>query len=250
MNRIFQRTSLALAMGAAMAVTHAQAQQNDPEERVEPGELNQQLYQQGGIRGENLLGAEVFGETGEEIGNVKNVIVSEQNRIVSVIAEVGGFWDMGDTHISVPWEKVEVTADGVRMPVNEDNAEDYNLFEGESPVSKQVLDQTVELGEEDVTAGQRTWKLTELLNDYANLQGGAGYGYVNDVLFSKQGEVQAVIVNAANGGPNVRGPYAYPFYGYERGWSPGASSYEVPYSLEDVKKVPQFKEEDYSGLWE
>jgi len=38
-------------------------------------------------------------------------------------------WDIGDTHVLVPWNEVEVNEDGVSIPVHEDNAENYGLFD-------------------------------------------------------------------------------------------------------------------------
>ncbi|SHF27653.1 PRC-barrel domain-containing protein [Modicisalibacter ilicicola DSM 19980] len=209
------------------------------------------IYQQGGIRGRDLLGIEVFGVgDGEEIGNVRDALISGENgRIAALIAEVGGLWDLGDTHVAVPWEDVELTPEGVQVPVNEENADAYDLFEGQFPVTGQERDQAEEPGGDTSGKEPRAWKLSALINDYARLQDGSGYGYVKDVLFSESGKIQAVVVSAGGEAP-ARGPFAYPFYGYEQGWSPDASSYEVPHLLEDVKKVPQFKYEDYPGLWD
>src|SRR5699024_8844955 len=64
------------------------------------------IYNAGGIRAEYMVTEEVFGPEGEEIGNVENVIVNAQGQIAAIIAEVGGFWDIADTHIAVPWDEV------------------------------------------------------------------------------------------------------------------------------------------------
>jgi hypothetical protein len=43
-----------------------------------------------GWRGEELIDTAVYGPTGEEIGEVENVIIGPDNKILSIIAEVGG----------------------------------------------------------------------------------------------------------------------------------------------------------------
>ena len=46
---------------------------------------------------------DVIGDNGEEIGDVENIIFSNDGQILGIIAQVGGFWDIGDTHVFVPW---------------------------------------------------------------------------------------------------------------------------------------------------
>ena len=69
------------------------------------------------------------------------------------------------------------------------------------------------------------------------------YGYVRDLLVSKEGQLQAVIVNSDGGYDHGAGGfYAYPFYGYQhghgygqqQGWNPGDPYYNLPYSRVDI----------------
>ena len=46
-----------------------------------------------------------------------------------------------------------------------------------------------------VAIGPREWRATELIGDYVNLKGGTHYGYVRDLIISKDGELKAVIVS-------------------------------------------------------
>lgn len=197
------------------------------------------LYESGGIRSDELMGAEVFGDKGQEIGNVENVVLNGQNEIIGVIAEVGGFVDIGDTHIIVPWEDVNMRDDGVKVPVNQQNLNQFSLFGDDSPLSQQNLEEVARV-KEGVNTGPRNWKLSSLLGDYAALEDEAGYGYVDEVLFSEEGKLQAVIIES--GGY----PYAYPFYGYGYGWDPGLGTYGLPYGAGDVGAMEPF---DY-GLYD
>jgi hypothetical protein len=99
----------------------------------------------------------------------------------------------------------------------------------------------------DKPAEGRNWRLTELIGDYARLDGGegpgrVGYGRVTDAVLSRGGEILAVIVH-----PDIRygadGPYAWPFYGVDYGFDPGAPSYDLPAGMTEVRKLQLF---DYS----
>lgn len=196
------------------------------------------LYETGGIRSDELMGAEVIGANGDEIGNVENVVLNGQNEIIGVIAEVGGFVDIGDTHIIVPWEDVNVTDDGVKVPVSQQNLDQFSLFGEDSPVSQENLEQVARVTE-DVNTGPQNWKLSSLLGDYAAMEDDVGYGYVDEAIFTEDGKLQAVIIESAGS------PYAYPFYGYGYGWEPGLGTYGLPYGADDIGVMEPF---DY-GLY-
>lgn len=166
----------------------------------------------------SLMDIEVFGPDSEEIGSVENILLNEKNEIVAIIAQVGGFWDIGDTHVLVPWEEVEVNEDGVSIPITEDNADNYGLF-NEGYVTKQDLSYATEV-DDDATTGSRLWKLSYLMDDYASVGESDGYGYVDNVLFTKDGEIHAIVIEAdsAYGGET----YAYPFKGFDAGWDPSS----------------------------
>jgi len=71
---------------------------------------------------------EVRGENGDDIGSVENMIFDDEAQVLAIIAQVGGFWDTGDTHVSVPWEQVELANGALTVPVTEDNLDDYSIF--------------------------------------------------------------------------------------------------------------------------
>jgi sporulation protein YlmC with PRC-barrel domain len=234
-------TTLAITATAVAFQAHAQ------EGTVNPlGDWNyDEIYEKGGIKADSLMDADVFGDNEEEIGSVENVLITRDNKIAAIIAQVGGFWDIGDTHVLVPWEEVELHEDGVMIPVTEDNADEYGLFASDEYITKQDLSQTQQV-DDNIEAGAGVWKLTDLLDDYAAVGEGIGYGYIDNILFSREGDVQAVIVesDAAYGAET----YAYPFYGYGYGWSPGNTSYYLQYDEDEVGDMESFDYEKYEGL--
>ncbi|MBS9405537.1 PRC-barrel domain-containing protein [Halomonas sp. TRM85114] len=203
------------------------------------------IYEQGGFRAEKMLEAKVFGTQGAEIGEIGNIILDQKNQVLSVIAEVGGMWDSGDRHVSVPWDEAVVSEDGVKVPVHQDNVEEFNIFRefDEAYVYKQELDRTKAV-EEDVAVGPRTWKITDILHDYVKMKDGTDYGIITDAIFARDGVIQAIIVKPANT-ETVQGPRAYPFYGYPEAWRPGDTHYILPFAKEDIEKLPVFEYEKY-----
>lgn len=180
-----------------------------------------------GMSVERFLDAEVYDQNGEQIGEVEDMIVSPQGKVTDLVIEAGGFLDIGDTHFAYPLKKASIlTTDAVRVQFDEDEIENYSMFRN--------------LDERPVTG--RNWKITELLNDYAYLHDRRAYGWVDDVVIGRGGDVQAVIVSA-DATYGVGGPYAWPYYGYGWGWEPGLGYYEVPYSAEEVAVLDEFDPE-------
>lgn len=208
------------------------------------------IYEKGGFRAEKMLEAKVFGTQGAEIGDIKNILLDQKNQIVGVIAEVGGMWDSGDRHISVPWDEVVFSENGVEIPVQQDNVEEYDIFRefDEAYVSEQELERIKEV-EEDVALGPRTWKITDVLHDYVRMKDGTDYGLITDALFAKDGVMQAIIIKPANT-ETGQGPRAYPFYGYPQGWRPGDRHYVLPFAREDIETLPVFEYEKYKSVWD
>ncbi|GEN26453.1 hypothetical protein HVA01_00990 [Halovibrio variabilis] len=237
-----------LAITATAAAVQIQAQQTPAQENViKPlsGWNYEEIYAKGGIRADSLMDAEVFGENEDEIGSVENVLITQDNNITAIIAQVGGWWGIGDTHVLVPWEEVEIHEDGVMVPVTEDNADDYGLFASNEYITQQDLSQ-IQRVEEGIEAGIGVWKLTDLLDDYATVGEGIGYGYINNILFSREGKIQAVIVETGAGFGS--GTYAYPFYGGGYGWNPGHTAYTLQYDEDEVGDMESFDYNRYNGL--
>lgn len=239
--------AIALGGGAATAQSqNAQSQgQQQQQQQMNKGQQVQvlsawnydELYTQG-LRAEAMLDADVIGSNGEEIGSVENVIVDDSNQIVAIIAQVGGFWDIGDTHVAVPWNEVKLSNEGVMVPLTEDNVDDYGLYGENSVVTKMMMQQTKAV-DDDLETGPQLWKLTNLIDDFATLKGGAGYGYVEDAIFTREGKLQAVVVEPTSG--YGVGPYAYPFHGYGYGWNAGMDTYEMPYGEGEVAEMEPFE---------
>lgn len=181
-----------------------------------------------GLRAEQLLDTDVYGEDGNEIGEVENIIVGPDGKIRSLVVEAGGFWDIGDTHVAVPWNQVKISTDNNRVfvPLKEDNLPNFSLFNND----------------ENVGTGPREWKVTELLDDTVQLRDAPRYGVVDDLIFDRAGQLQAVLVNRDTRYGAPYGPYAYPYYGYGYGrdYDPGNTVYILPYSEKELSNLQRF----------
>jgi sporulation protein YlmC with PRC-barrel domain len=176
-----------------------------------------------GWRASSMTDVAVYGEDGEDIGEVANIIVGPDDQVQSIIVEAGGLFDIGDTHFRVPWDQVDLTpgAEGVQVPVNEDNVDDFDLF-GDEP-----------------GAGPRSWRVSEVMGDYVRLEDGVNYGIVDDLIFDDGGKLKSIVVNPSVG-YGVGGYYAYPWYGYDYGFDPGQDFYDLPYGRDDVAAYEPF----------
>lgn len=218
-------TAIPLGLSASGLGTTAVAQ---GQEKIDLMAWSQERDFENGWTTEQFIDTDVYGQDGEDIGEIENLVVGAEGRIQKIIVEAGGVWGIGTTHFGVPWDQVQIgqNLERVTVPVNEENVEDFSLF-GEG---------------DEVQAGERAWRASELMGDYVSLQDYRGYGVVQDLLFSQDGEVIAVIVYP-DVGYGVGAPYAYPYYGYDYGFDPGSDYYELPYTRDEIAELGPF---DYS----
>jgi hypothetical protein len=137
----------------------------------------------------------------------------------------------------VPWDQIQVSSDlsRVTIPVTEETVEDYSGSYVDGFLQKAETGQR-RIVESDLATGARVWKATELIGDDAFLNDNAGYGNITDLVFTSDGNLHAVVVNAYAGyGGGYR---AFPFYGYRYGWSPGYPNYYLGYDRNDIAVLP------------
>lgn len=189
---------------------------------------------------------EIIGTNGEDIGDVENVIFSNDGEVLGIIAEVGGFWDIGDTHVHVPWDEVNIgeTIQQAQIPVTEENVGNYDVFGdywGGERVNTEADAGPTDVADDDLLAGPGIFKATDLIGSFTYLSDGMRYGYVSDIIV-ENGVISAIVADAATYGRG--GYYAYP-YSY-RGISPmGIPRYNMPYNATEIDTIENF---DYEQL--
>lgn len=180
----------------------------------------------------------VIGAADNEIGDVENLIFSNSGEVLAAITEIGGFLDIGDTHIAVPWDQVELSEDGMQMtvPVTEESVEDFSIFGPDESFYKFDAE-SVAAVDDDLRAGPSVFKATDLVGNYAFLTSDVPYGYVSDLVIDRTDDtVKAVVVESS--GYGMPGYYAYPYRRGDR--RPDQPRYDLPYSDKEIDTIEQF----------
>lgn len=183
----------------------------------------------------------VQGAAGEEIGSIENVIIDDEAQILAIIAQVGGVWDIGDTHVSIPWEQVEIGDEQVIVPLTEETIDDYSIFAEPGFFFDETASEVTAV-DDDLETGMGIFKATDLIGDYAYLTGDQRYGYVYDLVIQDDKLTSVVVSADAYGRP---GYYAYPYSGYGYGLGMNSWRYDLPYSAEDITIIDTF---DYGQM--
>ena len=187
---------------------------------------HEQLYQEG-ISVDELMEATVVDAEGNDIGEVEDMVVGgDDNSIVGMIVETGGFLDIGDSHLLYPFEKASIeSTDKVQTEIRQSTAKELSLFED---IAGEPLE------------GAR-WRASELIGGLAYTNG-EPYGRVDDVIVDKSGNILAVVVQ-----PDVRydnySYYAWPYVGYD----PDEGIYDVPMDQQHAFGMEPLDVERLSG---
>lgn len=205
------------------------------------------LYEAGSWTVEELFDRPVAGTTGDEIGDVEDLVFNLRGEVVALVAEVGGFWDIGDTHVSVPWENVSMPTDGpVEIPVTEDTLDQYSVFDYSGlPGTKMGDDIVSDIANQDLFG---VWRASDLIGDYVRIQDDDrawfNYGYVSDLVVRDAQIISTVVATDQSlGGED----YAYPLFdrptppGTSRGLPWSSQVYDIPVLQGDASALPSFE---------
>jgi len=68
----------------------------------------------------NLIGKNVYGANGNQVGEVNNLLVGADGRVHAAVVEFGGFLGIGEHKVAIPWDQLTVTRDRVTTNMTED----------------------------------------------------------------------------------------------------------------------------------
>ena len=85
--------------------------------QVATGEAIINEQQPGQVRADKVIGAKVTNPNGEKIGDVSDILLDEQGKVVGVILSVGGFLGIGDKHVAVNWSDIKLEDDGEKVVI-------------------------------------------------------------------------------------------------------------------------------------
>jgi sporulation protein YlmC with PRC-barrel domain len=229
-------TLAAAAAGAQTSEPGSRARASDERTEITPMPLDDWSYERvyDGWYADAVVDRAIYDPHGEEIGSVKNLLLNPRGEVVALIAEVGGFWDIADTHIAVPWSEIEIRDGKVYSPITEETAEDYGLFADEYFTGQDVGN--LSAVDDFFATGPYLWKATALLDDYVVRADGEPFGYVTDLVFNDAGKLISVVAVYAEGDVDRRGVYAFPWD--DRGWEPGFDHYTLRHTVEEITALP------------
>lgn len=64
--------------------------------------------QEGQTLASGLIGTTILGADGESVGEVSDLVLDDQNRVVGALLSVGGFLGLGAKTVGVPWQAVSI----------------------------------------------------------------------------------------------------------------------------------------------
>lgn len=185
----------------------------------------------------------VVGRGGDPIGDVEDLLVGADGRIVALVAEVGGLSEIGDIHVSIPWERVERpgAVDAVRVPLAADDVPLVAIPNGQGLTRARAAAEIVREVDEGAT-GEDLSRASELVGVLARFRTDEHrferYGFVVDLLM-RDGAVAAVLVEPDED-LGIRGPQAFPFLAFHGsfGWFPDREYHDLPWPLEALARHP------------
>lgn len=73
-----------------------------------------------GAEAQNLIGKDVYGQNGKDVGDLKNLLIGKDGRVQAAVIEFGGFLGLGENQVAVDWNKLNVQGDRVTVNMTED----------------------------------------------------------------------------------------------------------------------------------
>jgi sporulation protein YlmC with PRC-barrel domain len=67
--------------------------------------------QAGDYMAHDIIGTKIRNAQDENIGSVSDLVIDKDGRVKAGIISVGGFLGIGDKHVAVPWNQLQVRAD-------------------------------------------------------------------------------------------------------------------------------------------
>lgn len=220
---------LATATIAILALASPAASQNKTDSTwVDITTWNyEHLYEEGWSVTE-LLQGDAYGKSGARVGEIEDLIIGPEGDIRRVVIEGGGFLDIGDSHIAVPWNYVSRRRTAsVTVDIVEENLDETAMFRDA----------------DDKPAITPNWRVRELLGEYLTLQDGTGFGLVDDVIFGADNTIEAIVVRPSYGVGRFRGPVLFPYNNSL--YTPADPVYATPYTKVELEDVDIF---DYGRL--
>lgn len=109
----------------------------DPQAKRERWLEGKTQVQAGSISAEKLIGATVYGSDSDSVGEIGDIVLTQDGKIDAAVVDVGGFLGMGEKPVAVGFDKVEIYRDEggelyVLTPYTEDQLESVQAYDEDS----------------------------------------------------------------------------------------------------------------------
>ncbi|MDN3554957.1 PRC-barrel domain-containing protein [Halomonas maura] len=64
------------------------------------------------IRSDQLVGSSILNPSGDEIGKIDDLLLDQDGQVVGIVVGVGGFLGIGEKHVALTWQSIEITSSG------------------------------------------------------------------------------------------------------------------------------------------
>lgn len=216
------KTTMAVAAAAGILLSgavRAQEQSNDTNAFDESIDYEQYLAGSD-LRASELLGATVRNAEGEELGEIDDLIVSRDDDVITAVISVGGFLNIGEKQVGVPYEELRIAGSGPDLYLaatareleaqesyeyeTRQNAFEDRAAEERSAANRAAQDQGDQdrQAENDVAATQEpdvdtmdpgAHRASNLIGTTVVDSSGEEVGVVDDLVVSTQGRIEAVL---------------------------------------------------------
>lgn len=147
MSTIYRKALLAGAIAALVAAPMGAAADSTYGEAQTKHQLKSQMStgsaQVQSMTPSQLRGTEVIGTNGEQIGKVKNVVRSRDDRNIHAVIAAGGFLGVGDKEITVPLDRMRYDDGKLRLSATEDELKARPAYRAEQYVELTPRDQPI-----------------------------------------------------------------------------------------------------------
>lgn len=109
MKRDFLSTSAGIALAMVLAVGPGSAFAQEAETT---GTTGTTVAPSNAVAAEELLGRTIENANGENIGEIKNVVIDQTGQVQYVIVGVGGFLGLGEKHVALAWDELTIADNG------------------------------------------------------------------------------------------------------------------------------------------
>lgn len=145
MRSMTRKSLLAVAIATLGAVPIVAAADSYKE-----GQAQQQMHSQMGTSGRlqtmtpsQLRGTEVIGTNGEQIGAVKKVVQSRQDKNIHAVISSGGVMGVGDREFTVPLDRMRYEGGKLRLSATADELRSSPAYRDEQYVEVRPMDQPI-----------------------------------------------------------------------------------------------------------